>query len=300
MVQASDDGTNIAIQSSLQLGRTALVGTLKAPVSAGDELTPLTNYAGLLPGATASVKLTGAYWKNSDFPVWTSNNATTYGDLMEKWCDRNRAMIDRLTYRSSDSLIDCKNFSSSDLRPMTPELDHMMNYRGPPILYALELSAGPKHFPFFDSYGHSDSTTNMQWAASAGLGMVVSGHLFVSASVAYKAKYKAGDSVAICTPLVGTGLERCSNGFFGPPSRKAGLFAATDAHVSLGKGAAAIIKAEYDFRANGVTVEVPLYFVPNDKNALLGGLLTGWSSQEKRLAIGLFVGSAYGLSVISP
>jgi hypothetical protein len=58
---------------------------------------------------------------------------------------------------------------------------------------------------------------------------------------------------------------------------------------------AAALTATYDFEKNTTGIELPIYFVANDKGALAGGIRFGWRDDTDDVTVGLFVGKAFSV-----
>jgi hypothetical protein len=122
---------------------------------------------------------------------------------------------------------------------------------------------------------------------------VIKSSAVFAAGASYERSYKGGKPVQICTPLGTTGSSQCSNAALTPPKESTDklLFLEFRAAVPSGNLATSP-RIEYKTDTSDFGIKFPIYFVPNDKRVLNGGLALGWTKQD-HLTAGVFVGKAF-------
>jgi hypothetical protein len=75
---------------------------------------------------------------------------------------------------------------------------------------------------------------------------------------------------------------------------------AIDFRRLLANGVGVAPRFGYDATKSSYAAQLPIYFIPNEKNSLIGGILPSWESKGNEGSIGIFIGSAFNLSIVRP
>jgi len=108
-------------------------------------------------------------------------------------------------------------------------------------------------------------------------------------------KDAASRTTCLSTPPAGQSLLVCANGPVGAPTRKTSRILSLEARVALDTHLAAELQASRDFSKHVSAVHLPLYFIPSDKTGLTGGVVLGWTSQDHKASLGVFVGQSFSV-----
>ncbi|HSF12636.1 MAG TPA: hypothetical protein VLA50_06650, partial [Erythrobacter sp.] len=121
----------------------------------------------------------------------------------------------------------------------------------------------------------------------------------IRASVFHGNSYEAAENGEACRAGM-DGTEECVMGPDGLPIRTEATRMALEGRrlFNIGGGQRIGIAPEftYDFEMDDFQVEVPVYFSPDDKKQLTGGLFTRYESDDDDFSVGLFVGVPFSIS----
>jgi hypothetical protein len=284
----SNDEGIVSVQTGLMLGSRNLTAGLEAAANEGGPNTTLAELTGLSSGTTGLIGLTGVHWFSGREPQGSPGRAATV------WCERAKARgLVPTNY-------DCGSVAGSTLPPdARAEFKKFSTFAGRPVTWALEVKGGPRDFAFVSTTAVANERTLWQTAYRAGLGIFRLGG-FASLGVAYKTKYKEGDDADICEPITGSTVLKCTSTKFGPPVKKQGMALAIDFRRLLANGVGVAPRFGYDATKSSYAAQLPIYFIPNEKNSLIGGILPSWESNGAKGSLGIFIGSAFNLSITKP
>ena len=102
-------------------------------------------------------------------------------------------------------------------------------------------------------------------------------------------------STCLSTPPTGQTLLTCANGPIGAPARKTTQILSIEARAVFSTHYAAELQASRDFRNHLSAVHIPMYFIPSDKTGLSGGIVLGWTSDDHKVGLGVFVGQSFSV-----
>jgi hypothetical protein len=139
-----------------------------------------------------------------------------------------------------------------------------------------------------------------QWSASAQIGYAWlnrSTPIAVVATLSAQSAPKDAASRTAClsTPAPGQPLLTCANGPIGAPARKTTQILSVEGRAVFNTHFAAELQASRDFRNHLSAVHVPMYFIPSDKTGLSGGIVLGWTNQDHKASLGVFVGQSFSV-----
>ncbi|HEU4557691.1 MAG TPA: hypothetical protein VFS20_07565, partial [Longimicrobium sp.] len=221
------------------------------------------------------LSLTGIRWPT--LPTGTGANAV-------QWC------------RDHDiPIADCTQSSiKKKHRDLLREFERVSGLRRP-IMYQATVTAA------YDEHDFVNETT-LEAGAQRLLPFTVSGTFggFLGATLLtlngrYEQRFEDGDEVEICSPVgVGT-AERCETAHLGEPESASSTVITGQARRFLSTSTAVNPRLVYRLDDKTWSMEVPFYFIPNGDGALIGGIVPGWSSEDDKFTIRLFVGRAFGL-----
>lgn len=159
----------------------------------------------------------------------------------------------------------------------------------------------------FNDFEWLDATTllpqkkrHTDWSVAGHVAHYLSGsHTALTASVAYQRAFEASEEKQVCPPGF-TDPAQCSTARTAAPSRNENLLLALGvrhralgADLKLANLAIAPI-VTYDVIDDVFGVDVPIYYTPDDKGGLNGGIRFGYrSDREKSFTIAFFVGTTF-------
>ena len=170
-----------------------------------------------------------------------------------------------------------------------------------PKLIALTIEGGRKGFTWSDAgtLAKKEARHTLYSAAVAfGVFPLISiraksplqGLYYVGVNGIYETSYKAQSKTNLCVPFGTGGVLRCSDVSIGSPSKRIKAIAQLEARKYFGPSFLAIPRVSRDFRNNVTGVELPLFFIKDQKGGLNGGISLGWRSDEKSIVASVFVG----------
>jgi hypothetical protein len=173
----------------------------------------------------------------------------------------------------------------------------------PAFAYGLEGGVGYKNFSYLDAVAGKHDTVRDSLSAKAYFSIYPYGDpSSVTASLSYQHAFKDAKSSTLCPTPGGPGPLVCLTGPVGRPLNDDATLLSLEARrefattgVPFAKKFALSAQVTRDFHSDVTGVDVPVYFVPDEKGNLIGGLRFGWTSEKNEATFGLFVGSAFSL-----
>jgi hypothetical protein len=160
----------------------------------------------------------------------------------------------------------------------------------------------------FDKFAFYDATTldknkTSKWSFSAGGALTVFPIARSSLTLdgSYEHAFEASDSKTACPPATGA-VVKCVSGALAPPDGSSKLIASLQFNTFLPISKTGLLKKvglapkfEYDALSDDIAFDLPVYFVPDDKGNLTGGVHIGYTTKDKTI-VGVFFGSSFGIS----
>ena len=161
--------------------------------------------------------------------------------------------------------------------------------------FELSATAGTEEFDFLDADTLAKRSRNESvYAVEASLDFIRIPSSWVY-RIAYRHEdtYSSAPSQTLCMPATPPFLS-CQTGAVGEPINKETDILTVEARRSFAKLGIAP-KVAYDIDEEVLGVDLPVYFVRNDKGVLTGGVNFGWRDDEKDLVISAFFGRTFKL-----
>jgi hypothetical protein len=291
VLEGGQDDQSAKVQTSFATRGATWVFGLDAKPDDSQPTTALADVTGLSTGTTASAGVSGVMW----FGARPLPPTYTPGDTLIAFCKRKQAAGEIASNYKCEHP-DEADFSAQVRR----ELDLKFAFLGTPLIWILEGKTGRQEFDFLQAGGIADTVNHWQSSARAGIGFFVL-NSFVSAAAGYKNKYKAADDAQVCVPLTGSPTaQTCTTTGSAAPTQKKGMAFTADVRRLLPGNLAVSVIEGYDGTSKTYSTQIPLYVIPDEKNALVGGIVAGKKSGNRKWSFAVFVGSAFDLSIPRP
>lgn len=175
----------------------------------------------------------------------------------------------------------------------------------------IEVSGNQDNFSYLDTTAfsiESDSKFGYNAGIFGGI-LLANSPTSLSAGFNYSRRFKKQSDITLCQNISPT-REQCLTAANGKPSvKKAAVFSLEARHafgLNKGKPAQFAIAPEfaYDIKNEAYSIDVPLYFFPDDKNQLKGGIRATYTNERDAMkpgmrkddfTLGLFVGVPFSL-----
>ncbi|HYN81839.1 MAG TPA: hypothetical protein VES88_10090 [Gemmatimonadaceae bacterium] len=290
VLQGEAEDESAAIQLSTAISRLLVSATLKGEPEEGTPNTALSDLSGITKGTTGSLALAGVHWLGErTIPGAIPGRMLINYCLSEKRTSRPRIPVD----------YDCDNARTATMpADMRAEVDRLFAFVGTPILWGAEIKAGQKDFGYVDEVGLTDTLSVWQFSGKAAVGRFTPVG-FLSLGVAYKRSYKEGEEANACNTIPGSSTLKCDETHFGTPARKQGFVGLLEVRRVIRGSIAANPRVSYSASDNKWVGQSPLYFVPNEKGGLIGGLIPSWTKSDG-FSLALFIGTAFNMSLAKP
>jgi hypothetical protein len=152
----------------------------------------------------------------------------------------------------------------------------------------------PLNTVIFSALGNSHSYSYVTTAAPAkivkqsaegyGFGVNyahISGNLALMAGFSYERPFKGSQGQEVCMPIGTSTSTSCNTATVGAPTRIYARIFSLEARAVLLRGFAVAPRLEYDQASSNYGIKLPLYFVPSAKKILTGGLVVGWTKDNR-------------------
>lgn len=167
--------------------------------------------------------------------------------------------------------------------------------------YGVEGHIGYKSHSFIDLAAlKTESEDHVPWGAKVfGTWLPTGRGYSFTGSLEYQQDYEDQKSQVICPAATGPSAQ-CLSGALGKPERKEKLLTGLEWRAVHFRGEDRFIKmvgisaqVTYDAKNGESGIDVPIYFVPDEKNNLIGGFRFGWTSEKDDFVAGIFVGAPF-------
>jgi hypothetical protein len=164
------------------------------------------------------------------------------------------------------------------------QLFSQLNAKQPSTLHGISLSLlGNQH-----SYSYvtkaSPATVVKQSTEGYGVGAnytAVFQRMSLIVGYSYERPFKGGQGQQVCTPIGTTTSTTCNTATVGAPVRTTARIVSGEARILLNPDLALGPRMEYDTVSANFGIKLPVYFVPDAKKVLTGGLAVGWTKQGR-------------------
>lgn len=107
----------------------------------------------------------------------------------------------------------------------------------------------------------------------------------------YEKSHKGAKEIEVCTPIGTTGSLKCANAALKPPTEETDRLLFVEFRKRY-KNLATSPRVEYETGEAEFSVNIPIYFVPDEKRVLDGGLSLAWS-EEDDFGVSIFVSKPF-------
>lgn len=250
-----------------------------SPLSKDDDGTSLVDLKGLGDGTEAELAFHGHWWKAP---------GKRPSDVIE-WCTRRKAVPDCPHIRSNqipDSLYAEFLDASGWTDPVVFDVGWKVGRAKASYLEEGSLKAGS-----IDKLAHSVGTDIGVFFT--GLGPFQTA--LVAAGYHYELDYRKSAATQICIPYGTTGALRCRSAVIGRPKKDEGGLVSAEVRGYFNPRWAINPQYVKSVDDGKWTIEMPVYFIPDAKGSLIGGISPKYASDSKDWEIRVFVGKAFGL-----
>jgi len=174
-----------------------------------------------------------------------------------------------------------------------PEFDRLMGIGvGTHHIWGVSASIGHSQFSYLQEDLTKGSASKVPWGTSVFLAALPrSMSTLFTVGFDYRYKYKDADAKTLCPQ--GTGTITCKSGPLGAPVKDNAESAYVELRREL-RAHAFSLKVGYDFEKEQLSLDVPIYLVPNADASLSGGIRLGWV-ETQGAQIGVFVTSVFSI-----
>lgn len=171
----------------------------------------------------------------------------------------------------------------------------------PYTVLGLNGTIGTQKFNYFDtSTLAGQEERKVAYSAGAWVGYLphLKSPVFFIASFETRRSYSEAGQATYCPTGATTPTVKCTTGAFGPPSGEIDHKISGKVRFKI-KGLNAFgieMSAAYDFHDDTWGVELPIYFLPNTDNSLIGGFRVAYDSKKDDFQAGIFVGKRFNLT----
>lgn len=308
-IQASGGTSNVSVKASSKRSETdggfsvfSLTGQTPIGKSATDA--SLATLDGLANGTTLELKYSDFHIVGSLVPgdAVADDCDTKYKPLYLKIPD-NKAdsfVCDTDTVKSlvSNKFLLAKNIALSQ----TEYDDFRRNFYNTNAYvrsWGLSAKGGYQDFTFYDATSLAkNKQRHSLWSASVfGAYLPLEKLSAFTATLTVRSAYKDAKSSTQCLqtpPATGASLI-CADGPIGEPEQTTTQILNLEWRRQITEKLAFSLQASRDFKNKISTVQLPVYFIGDAKNGLSGGLTLGWTNDDHKASMGVFVGQSFKL-----
>lgn len=165
--------------------------------------------------------------------------------------------------------------------------------------WGLATKGGYQDFTFYDaiSLGKNKKRHSLWSASLFGAYLPLEKLSAFTATFTVQSAYKDAKSSSQClqSPPASGAFLTCADGPIGEPSRATTQILSLEWRRQITEKIAFSMQVSRDFKSKVSTVQVPVYFIGDAKSGLSGGLAFGWTSEDHKTSLGVFVGQAFKL-----
>jgi hypothetical protein len=162
-----------------------------------------------------------------------------------------------------------------------------------PWLFGLSARVSQESFEWIDPQTLATSSDQHNNVAASGWIGTLLAQGFVVARYSYQDGYRSAPTSELCRPVGGGGASTCSEAALEGPSRVQESLLTGELRRYLTDNVAVTAVFRKNFQTDVWSWEVPFYFISGAKGGLTGGVSVGKRSDEKTVAIRVFVGAAF-------
>jgi hypothetical protein len=308
-IQASSGASNVSVKVSSKRSEAAnsfsvfsLTG--QTPIGKGATDASLVTLDGLANGTTLELKYSDSHLVG----------ALTPGAAVLDVCDtKYKPLYLKIPGNSSDSFV-CDSATIKSLVSnkflvanslALPQSDYddfkrkFYNANAYVWSWGLATRGGYQDFTFYDamSLGKNKKRHSLWSTSLFGAYLPLEKLSAFTATFTVESAYKDAKSSSLCLqtpPATGTFLT-CADGPIGEPSRTTTQILSLEWRRQITEKVAFSLQASRDFKNRISTIQLPLYFIGDAKSGLSGGLTLGWTSEDHKASLGVFVGQAFKL-----
>jgi hypothetical protein len=156
--------------------------------------------------------------------------------------------------------------------------------------FGLSGTIGQKKYSFTDpNTAISDDSSETNYSFGGHAGLLTSNDYLLLAGYRFEKFYKGGKEQDFCTPIEGTSNTTCTSTSLTEPKQ----IEANILYVEMRKflwNVAINPKLSYDLEDSITGLECGFYFIPDKKGMLVGGVKTGWNSEDDDFTVTLVLG----------
>lgn len=306
-VQAANGDSNASIKISTKRTATddgfwvvSLVGQAPTSKGNGNGGTSLATGDGLASGTTLALKFSDSYLTGK------RNNVSTM-------CDKYKDLYLSIDGKKGDDWV-CDTGHVAQLKTDKQLVakgraiskqeyeDYEANYFAPAaalISFGGSAKGGYQDFSFYDATTlASQKKREGLWSAGAFISYLpIAMSAVLTGTISVQSSYKDAKSSSQClaTPSANSSFLTCANGSIGSPAHKTTEILALEWRQQVTEHAAIALQVSRDFRNKITAVQLPVYFIHDAKGGLTGGFTFGWTSQDHKGSMGVFVNQAFSL-----
>ena len=265
-----------------------------APVGKDGGDTTLASRGGLAAGTTVSLGVSS---------VSLSGARTPGSDLIDKECGPGRAALwASLPAHQGESLVcDIGSFSELAAKGLISAADYRRfrsAFFGPDATvqaWGLTLLGGYQDHSFYDpvTLAKSQRRGSLRALALSYAVMPVDASRLLAARLGVQSHQKDAPATTACLPAPqANGLLTCASGSIGAPASSRTQVLDLEYRQRVSERFAFSVQLSRDIKVKVSSVSVPLYVLGN-ADGLTGGVSLGWATDDKKLAVGVFVGQAF-------
>lgn len=261
----------------------ALRLSAESPLGRSDGGTDLVDLKGLGDGTQVELALHGHWWKAPQ---------ARPSEVID-WCNRWKS--------SMSSVADCTHIRSNQVPDSLYGKFLRATGWSEPIVFDAGWKAGRAKASYLEEGTlKSGSIDKLAHSIGADVGVFFTDvgpfrTALLGGGYHYALDYRKSAATQICTPYGTTGALRCRNAIIGRPKKDESGLINVELRAYFNPRWA--VNPEYVRKVDDKTwtLEMPIYFVPDAKGALIGGISPRYASDAKDWQVRVFVGKAFGL-----
>ncbi len=161
--------------------------------------------------------------------------------------------------------------------------------------WGAEVSVGHESFKYLNASDLSEARQDeVPWSGKVFYAFIPPRTAsLITVGAEYRHAFKGTDQVTVCPPPSGDTPIECETGPLGAPDeREQHLLSVSWRTLFWQKKYGLSVQATYDFNADNLILDLPIYLLRGSENEVNGGIRFGWSEDDNDLEVGVFVGKA--------
>lgn len=264
---------------------------ISSPTDKDTETTEFTNLDGLANNLSVAVT-----WSRVGLGLVKVQDVRVVAQRQQKVCDDNKVPeAECVSDGSVEKFLKERGRSDREVRKAVLEFDRATFQDAWIWGTFIEGKVGNKKYEFFDQSAHDQVREEISRSISASI-VGIYGPGRVSFGLTQQTAFEESKvKVRRCTAVDGsTALEECKELPLGVPAEVDSIIARTELRHIFGKWALSPL-ISHDFEKSVWGLELPIYFLPDSKGVLTGGLRLGWRSDEDDIKASVFVAKPLSL-----